>query len=598
MQIASLPELPQQRILQQVEALGAPHFGNLRSCSRSWRLLCDDNRMSVSVDVDNLALAMPFLTRLPSLQHITIKAERNRMVGGRYKDQQQAAGILRADALVGLGARGIKVLELVSGGYDYVQENEGEDCFLGMQIESLVSMLSPWVHSLQRLHMKNCELSCIDWKALSMPGFLSTFPHLAVLQINEMTTMHVRYPRPPHEAGGGLHDFHAYTSSEFVPLKLDLGGCTSLRVLECCESRLDVLDVRACSALESLDCSRNCIEWLDVSGCATLRTLSCDMNNLSKLEVAGCEQLQLVSCSDNDLTCLDFSSCANLKELDCYGSELEKLSFSPEAQLETLSCAQNGLPMVESPAATQTVTRLTCNANLLGVLYLPDNYAQLIELALEGGSVGGELAGFKNLQYLSCSMAVGGSLDLTGCTEPVELVLNRCRDGAPVLGRSMVWKLHIKGRFALSNMAGFTNLRELRCCADLRGMEVLDLSICKALRAVRVVNANMDGEGRQQTPTSLAKIDLTGCSSLEELVLGGFAAMRELDLSPCSGLASLICIWTGIKSLDVSCCPGLAMLDVKHSHFLERLVTGRHDVMKDVSLEDCPMLRRGVERNV
>jgi hypothetical protein len=129
---------------------------------------------------------------------------------------------------------------------------------------------------------------------------------------------------------------------------LDVSGCSSLRFLDCCENELTSLDVRGLPSLAILDCSKNALTSLDVRGCASLETLLVEGEEdrpgaLASLNAAGCSSLAILDCSGNSLTALEIGGCSSLAFLDCGGNSLTSLALGCFPSLTYLNCCGNGL---------------------------------------------------------------------------------------------------------------------------------------------------------------------------------------------------------------------------------------------------------------
>lgn len=75
--------------------------------------------------------------------------------------------------------------------------------------------------------------------------------------------------------------------------------------------------------------------------------------------------------------------------------------------------------------------------------------------------------------------------------------------------------------------------------------------------------------------------------------------LKQIDLSPCTGLKVFGCSLSSFTSLDVSCCPLLSVLDVSWSMRLEHLCTNNCNKLVEFRSETCLSLRHmpaGTER--
>lgn len=496
----------------------------LRGCSKSWKSRCDAQITSCGFADHHQDQIIPLLNKLNNLQTIVIFSD--------FRND----GILGKNALHSLTR---PFTELV------INHREGRRCEGTMTVKDLKNVLFPWSHTLESLHLRKCLLPGSDGTLLSSPGFLSTLSRLKALHIESITC---------------------------TPTLTTLGvaGCGNLEILKCGGNKLLTLDLTGCVALQSLNCEYNSLSDVDFSACTSLQELQCSGNQFVELDLSASARMRSLWCSRNKLAILDLSACADLKLLHCTGNELTKLLLSPLAIIESLCCGN-----VTVVTGGAVVSNLECPA--LTFFAMPKEVRPLLCKLVLSGSVTDQLSGFQRLTCLKCSIGPSGSIDLTGC-KSVEV---ECHSSVPYVrfvGQSAVTKLQVRGPWRLTGLPRFSTLQQL----DFLFWEnnsILDLSKCKSLQKVVIHHV--------QGLPALNTINLTGCSSLEELECDGFKDMTTLALSKC-GLKIFRCVSSGLTSLDVSMLSLLMTLDVRYSPVLHKLIVPVNEELK-VYTTDCKL---------
>lgn len=146
-----------------------------------------------------------------------------------------------------------------------------------------------------------------------------------------------------------------------------------------CPSQMFFLDVNECSSLRSLDCSDTRITTLDVSKNLNLSNLYCSSTNLTSLDVSKNTNLQTLNCegawgTNGKLTSLDLSQNVKLKNLSCNNNLISSLDVSKNVELTHLRCEYNQLTSLElgdNPALQE----IYCNNNQLTTLNLKNTPA-------------------------------------------------------------------------------------------------------------------------------------------------------------------------------------------------------------------------------
>lgn len=534
-QVAILPNAALQEIVQVVTGFPWPNLANLRLCSTSWRNVCDAEVHFVRCKAVRLTAAVPFLSRLPKLQHLNIRGDAVKAItikGNAFRDLEGSA---------------LKRLTLAG----FLAEEKARD--FNLTVESIGDILLPWRQSLEVLCLDYCVLGSVDGpNNFDSPGYFCSFANLTRLMLT------------------GL-------SAKPKLTMLNLAGCTKLCNLDCSNSGFTCLDVTGCKQLRSLHCTQNKISALDVSDCLYLTRLNCGVNALATLTVGANPALLDMQCFNNNLIKLDLSSCTSLKSLICHHNKLERLILPDRARFLAVDCGCNA---ADPAVFDDDFMGVSCDASSFPLL---ENARRVDIKVLDlTGVVDLELAGFVKLKCLSCSLGSIGSIDLTGCKE-VQLSIHSHTTCMTLLSRTAVQRLKLSGVFCLTDFSGFTMLTklELVCCASEPA--VLDFSVLWGLLELSLIH------GLERS--LLTAIDVSGCTSLRKLHCENLSLVSKLDLASCVALHDLKCIKSSLLSLNVSCCLKLISLDVSGSEVLESLVVSSNLNLKQIIYNDCPGLK-------
>ena len=106
------------------------------------------------------------------------------------------------------------------------------------------------------------------------------------------------------------------------------------------------------------------------------------------------------------------------------------------------------------------------------------------------------------------------------------------------------------------DVSGLTKLKSLYCQIN-HSMTSLNAGGCSSLRVIEAFNDDDDGKN----PGLLSKLNITGCSALQELIVFG-NQLTSLDVSGRSALKDLSASNNSISSLNVSGCSALESLAV------------------------------------
>lgn len=532
---------------------GGAHFCNLRQCSFNWKAVCDEEIGSVLCSPDKLMEAAPFMCGLPRQVNLTIK------------DSAMQASTVGRDALKTLD-RTLRTLELA------VDDTNGMATQSCMTIESFSSLVLPWTHSLQQIHLLNCNVLSNGESSLDSPGFFARFPCLVVLRLRDI----VYSPELTSLDLALCKHLRRLTCTGVGIVSLGVTGCKALTYLDCWNNRLSVLNVTSCAELAVLSCSDNLLVTLDVTACPNMTNLACNMNGLQALNLSKCKCLTDLDCHSNQLSVLDLLECAELTELECNGNVLETLLLPATVELETMHCAYNSDSLVVLGGTV--FLDLHCSVSTYRTLSTCV-HSQVTTLELEG-LIDWDMAGNVRLQELTCEIGPLGSITLTGCNA-VEVNLDTICTSMTLLGREAVHKLTLTDAWCLNNMTGFTNLTDLHCNFIGCSLSALDFSVCGALRKVHAEVSN----------NHMVSINMAGCACLEELLVLDAYSLSELGLAFCVNLSVLTCTCSRLISLDASCCPLLTKIKFSQSHELITLSLHSLARLEHVDIDDCPKLQ-------
>lgn len=494
-----LPVGVQLLIAAELAASGSQHVRNLRSCSRAWKGVVDAWIPALAVDAGALTLVVPFMTRLPNLQQVTIRGN------------SAVTAVLGTEALSALPPH-LSALRLTSDSTSIMDRFHTERFSSPrMVVENLEHAILPWRKSLQHLALRNCTLRATEpGITTSDPGSSQVLPRMSLLQL---------------------------VSAQATPA-------------------LSLLHLTGCDVLGTLDISNCNIPSLDLTPCPSLSSLTCSKNRLSVLDLSACPRLKTLACTSNRLQTLDLSTSAALQTVLCSRNQLSSIKLSAQASLITLQCSLNDAELIVTGAAR--VSQLECDAGVAQSLS-PVTRASLQGLCMEDGYVLGQLGGFRSLRSFLCTTRDMASLDFSACKNvEVECL---CNGGElQILGRGAIVKLTLSE--ALDDMFGFSALEELHLhieaphaidltdCSKLRKLRISNTSTESELVHVNLTACTLLQELEIEGFDTLAALDVSQCPQLQTMTCCG-CGIEVLDVS-CSPL---------LTGLDVSGCAGLQELN-------------------------------------
>lgn len=510
-QVQSLPSPALQQIIEEVAGFGRFQIDNLRLSSKFWRTECDAEIQEVTCRALRWNNAMPFVSSLLKLRHLTVRGEAFTVIA------------VRGDAFMDLEGRLLKSFRFAG----YLAGDHANDS--NLIVEDFGENLHPWLSSLERIQITYCVVvRKLGPNNLYDPVFFSSFLNLSDLQLV------------------GL-DFRGAITSNFIPLRL--ANCTKLRNLDCSSSSFTWLELTGCTQLKTLKCSHTKLLQLDVSACPLLTTLDCSYSSLTVLHVGVCPYLILITCCVNQLKKLDLSSCTTLRCLVCSENQLTTLMLPVQARLAVIISSSNvaGVPTGDGEFGLL----LRCDGSSFSLLSAA-RLAEISSLHVDG-LVECELTGFVALKRLQCSLGRLGAIDVAGCAAVGLSIFSQTYD-ISLEGRGAVQALALSGFFGLSSFEGFTALTHLELRCIVNEPNTLDFSACTQLLELNITS---------ECPSSMILfINVSGCFFLQKFHCRNLPIIYGLDLSMCVALVDIKCVNCSLRKLDVSCCMQLVSVDV------------------------------------
>lgn len=400
---------------------------------------------------------------------------------------------------------------------------------------------------------------------------------------------------------------------------LNVSGCTSLTYLDCKANYLTSLGTLP-SSLQTINCSNNrlsgtlsitgrsALKTLNVSSNTGLTTINCYGNGLTSLNVDGCSALTTLNCYSNQLTSLgtlpnslqtidcssnrlsgtlsvtgrsalktlDASSNTSLTTLNCYGNALTSLNVIGCSSLTTLDCHSNQLTSFQVLSSMQTIN---CSYNRLsGTISVTSRSAlKTLDVSYNTG-----------LTTLNCYSNGLTSLNVNGCSSLTTLDCNSNQlTSLPSLPNSLQTlkcgnnrlsgTLSLTGRSALKTLdvSSNTDLNTLNCYSN--ALTSLSVVGCTALTTLNCYSNQLASLGTM--PNSLQTINCSSNRLSGTLSITGRSALKTLDVSSNTGLATLECYENALSSLNVSGCTSLTTLACDGNQ------------LTSLRASDCPALR-------
>lgn len=349
---------------------------------------------------------------------------------------------------------------------------------------------------------------------------LSEYPSgtITTAQLQARTTLNMPYKSISNAKG--IEHFTQLTRLDLYSNNLttvDVSANTKLTYLNVGGNKLTSIDVSNNTALEQLYLQKNnltgtvivtehsALRTLWVNNNPDLKGINCWRNVLTNFDVSGCTALQDIKCFSNRnlSTITGLADCTAMKYLDCEDCSITDLS------------------------ATQGMSNLE-------VLYAQNNKLTTLTLTSKSKLRNLRVLGNTSLTELNCYSNVLTYLNVTGCSALKTL---RC--------------------YYNSGLETITGLND--CVAmeylDCNGCPVTDMSAVRNMPNLQTCYAKN---------TSLAELDVSGLSHLQELLVDGCTklttlkcqdcALSGLGVTNCTAMTVLLCYNNNLKSLDLTGC--------------------------------------------
>ena len=273
---------------------------------------------------------------------------------------------------------------------------------------------------------------------------------------------------------------------------LDLRFNTELGLFSCTGNPLRRLDLSSNSRLYSVSCTYGCLTEF-IPGPA-LKSVSLPYNQLTSLDFSGCASLESINVHDNLLTSLDISQCNRLKTIKCRNNQIQNLDTGNTVSLTTLDCSNNQLQSLDISKST-ALTTLDCSNNQLQSLDISKSMALTTVRCYNNQIESLVLGNNESLESLLCSNnQIAGHLVINTLPSLKSLACSN----------NSISALSIDG----------CGLTSLNCSGNqIRSLEIEGLS------------------------SSLKTLDC-GYNSIQNLNLGQFVSLKELQCSGCEDLLS------------------------------------------------------------
>lgn len=349
---------------------------------------------------------------------------------------------------------------------------------------------------------------------------LSEYPSgtITTAQLQARTTLNMPYKSISNAKG--IEHFTQLTRLDLYSNNLttvDVSANTKLTYLNVGGNKLTSIDVSNNTALEQLYLQKNnltgtvivtehsALRTLWVNNNPDLKGINCWRNVLTNFDVSGCTALQDIKCFSNRnlSTITGLADCTAMKYLDCEDCSITDLS------------------------ATQGMSNLE-------VLYAQNNKLTTLTLTSKSKLRNLRVLGNTSLTELNCYSNVLTYLNVTGCSALKTL---RCYYNS-----------------GLETIVGLNDCVAMEYL-DCDGCPVTDLSAVRNMPNLQTCYAKN---------TSVAELDVSGLSHLQELLVDGCTklttlkcqdcALSGLGVTNCTAMTVLLCYNNNLKSLDLTGC--------------------------------------------
>ena len=343
----------------------------------------------------------------------------------------------------------------------------------------------------------------------------------------------------------------SYNYLNGTPLDLDISGCTKLKYVDCTDCHMTEIDFSGIRCLEEIKVvpqsgivsgnNKICLKKLDVSGCTSLKILELteEAYMLSELSIVRCSALESfsfqgrdeysqrneagntekVNTSTSPITSIDFTDCLSLDSVTITRSNISVLDLDGNVGVTSIKCSGN----------MNLTTINAVNGHMLGRVRLEDNpkltTLNIFTRALTSFELSGEI-GLSTLTLNNCNKLTGISVYNSS---PMSLVINN----ASALESISIKKSQINS----VSLSGCNNMVSVTVTET--NIKSINLSGMTKLNSVYVY----------QNPL-LTSIDLSGCTELRSLKVTN-NKLTSLNISSCPNIGALECEGNSITKLDI-----------------------------------------------
>ena len=409
---------------------------------------------------------------------------------------------------------------------------------------------------LTRLDLYSNNLTTVDVSANTKLTYLNVGGNkLTSIDVSNNTALEQLYLQKNNLTGTVIVTEHSALRTLWVNNNPDLKG------INCWRNVLTNFDVSGCTALQDIKCfsNRNLSTITGLADCTAMKYLDCEDCSITDLSATqGMSNLEVLYAQNNKLTTLTLTSKSKLRNLRVLGN----------TSLTELNCYSNVLTYLNVTGCSALKTlRCYYNSGLEAIVGLNDCVA-MEYLDCEDCSITG-LGGIDNLSNLQTLLARNNKLTALSVNNKSKLTNLR------VSGNTLLTELGCyRNALTILNVTGCTALKMLKCyynygleaitgLNDCVAMEYLDCDGCPVtdLSAVR----NMPNlQTCYAKNTSVAELDVSGLSHLQELLVDGCTklttlkcqdcALSGLGVTNCTAMTVLLCYNNNLKSLDLTGC--------------------------------------------
>ena len=393
---------------------------------------------------------------------------------------------------------------------------------------------------------------------------------------------------------------------------IDLSANKKLKSLSLQDNLLTSIDLSNNTELENLNCSYNNIPSLDLSNNKALKTLSCVQNGLTELDLSANTQLEFLECFNNhlqgDYADIFISKLPDRKEdttpgvIYFYYKEPPGYNSLTSVQLENIKAKNwnakqyyydgfddhwvdfvpnhTGIYIDEKTFPDTYFRRYVGEFDNNTDGYLSDEEVAAVKTIGSTPRISYLFRDFESLQGIEFftqleTLDLNGNKKITSFDASVCPQLKTLKFGT----NSVLTSLNVSGCTELTSLYcssnKLTSIEGLSSCTKLtklycnsNPLESLDLSNCPNLAVLDCTSTPLTslnlpnrtsltrlycgGEG-----SALTTLNVSGCSSLEELTCYQDGVLSSLNVSGCTKLERLYCYGNQLTELNVSGCTQL-----------------------------------------